>query len=84
MTFDLLIRNGRIVDGSGSPAFLGDIGLRGGKIVGMGRLRGSASRSIDANGLVVAPGFIDSHCHFDAQVTWDPLCSSPATTVQPR
>jgi len=75
MTYDLLIRNGRIVDGSGSPAFHGDIGIRGGKIVGMGRLRGSASRSIDANGLVVAPGFIDSHCHFDAQVTWDPLCT---------
>jgi len=85
MAYDLLIKNGRVIDGSGMPAFLGDVGIRKGKIVEIGRLRGDAARTIDANGLVVAPGFIDSHCHFDAQVTWDPLCTFScyhgATTV---
>ena len=75
MTYDLLITNGKVVDGSGAPAFMGDVGIRNGRIAGIGKLRGSAKRTIDANGLVVAPGFIDSHCHFDAQVTWDPLCT---------
>ena len=85
MTYDLLIKNGRIIDGSGMPAFMGDVGIRDGKIVQIGRLRGDAKRTLDAEGLVVAPGFIDSHCHFDAQVTWDPLCTFScyhgATTV---
>jgi len=85
MAYDLLIKNGRIIDGSGMPAFRGDVGLRNGKIVEMGKLRGSATRTIDVDGLVVAPGFVDNHCHYDAQVTWDPLCTfSPyhgATTV---
>jgi N-acyl-D-aspartate/D-glutamate deacylase len=57
------------------PSFRGDIGIRNGKISEIGRLRGSAARVIDAGGLAVAPGFIDTHCHYDAQVTWDPLCS---------
>src|SRR5690242_13796865 len=85
MEFDLLIKNGRIVDGSGGPAYLGDVGVRNEKIAQIGKLRGSAKRTIDANGLVVAPGFIDNHCHYDAQITWDPLCSFScyhgATTV---
>jgi N-acyl-D-amino-acid deacylase len=75
MAYDLLIKNGRIVDGSGMPSFRGDVAVQNGKIVEIGKLRGSATRTIDANGLVVAPGFIDNHCHYDAQVTWDPLCS---------
>src|SRR4051812_7441770 len=85
MPYDLLIKNGRVVDGSGSPAFKADIGIRNGKIVEIGKLGGDAKRTIDANNLVVAPGFIDSHTHFDAQVTWDPLCTwscyHGATTV---
>jgi N-acyl-D-aspartate/D-glutamate deacylase len=85
MAYDLLIKNGRIVDGSGMPSFRGDVAVQNGKIVEIGKLRGSATRTIDANGLVVAPGFIDNHCHYDAQVTWDPLCSFScyhgATTV---
>ena len=85
MTYDLLIRNGRIVDGSGMPAFRGDIAVKDGKIVEIGKITGAANRTIDADGLAVSPGFIDNHCHYDAQVTWDPLCTfSPqhgATTV---
>src|ERR1700754_520380 len=75
MAYDLLIKNGRVVDGSGMPAFRGDVAVTNGKIVAIGKLRDTASRTIEADGLVVAPGFIDNHCHYDAQVTWDPLCS---------
>jgi N-acyl-D-aspartate/D-glutamate deacylase len=76
MEYDLLIRNGRIIDGSGMPGYRSDISVKDGKIVEIGKLSGSAERVIDVDGLVVAPGFIDNHTHFDAQVTWDPLCSN--------
>jgi N-acyl-D-aspartate/D-glutamate deacylase len=76
MSYDLLITNGRIVDGSGGPSFRGDVAVKDGKIAEIGRLAGAAAdRKVDAGGQVVAPGFIDNHCHYDAQVTWDPLCS---------
>jgi N-acyl-D-aspartate/D-glutamate deacylase len=57
------------------PSFRGDVAVRAGKIVELGKLSGAATRVVDADGLVVAPGFVDNHCHYDAQVTWDPLCS---------
>jgi N-acyl-D-aspartate/D-glutamate deacylase len=85
MAYDLLIKNGRIVDGTGRPSFQGSVAVEDGRIVEVGKVSGPAKRTIDAQGLVVSPGFIDNHCHYDAQVTWDPLCTFScyhgATTV---
>ena len=75
MGLDLAIRNGTIVDGSGAPRFQADIGIQDGQIVEIGRIRSGATQVIDAEGRVVAPGFIDGHTHMDAQVAWDPLGS---------
>ena len=66
MAYDLLVRNGQIVDGSGLPSYWGDVGVAEGKIVEVGQLDGQARRTIDADGRVIAPGFIDNHCHYDA------------------
>src|ERR687884_2115304 len=77
MAYDLLIKNGRVVDGSGEPAFQADVAVKDGKIVGVGKYAGAAAeRMIDAEGRVVAPGFIDHHTHFDPQAVWDPYCGS--------
>src|SRR4051794_3658309 len=76
MEYDLLIRGGRGVDGSGLPAYQADVGLRDGRVAATGRLRGGAARTIDAAGLVVAPGFVDHHTHLDAQLFWDPYGTS--------
>ncbi len=76
MAYDLLIRNGRVVDGSGAPAFHADVAVKQGKIVGVGKVSGAAEEVIDAEGRVVAPGFIDHHTHFDPQALWDPYCGS--------
>src|SRR6201981_4088264 len=69
---DLVIRNGSIVDGTGRAAFRGDIAVDGGVIVGVGGKAGAGRREIDAAGLLVTPGWVDIHTHYDGQVTWDP------------
>jgi N-acyl-D-aspartate/D-glutamate deacylase len=78
MDYDLIISHGTIVDGTGAPRFEGDLGIADGKIKAIGQVRGRAREVIDAKGLVVVPGFVDPHTHYDAQICWDPLltCSS--------
>lgn len=73
--YDLVIRGGRIVDGTRMPAFVGDLAIKDGKVAALGRIAGKGTREIDAKGLVVAPGFIDVHTHYDAQLNWDPYAS---------
>ena len=70
--FDLIIKNANIIDGTGLPSFTGDIAVEDGIIVNRGNDLGEAKSIIDAKGLTLAPGFIDSHTHYDAQLTWDP------------
>jgi N-acyl-D-aspartate/D-glutamate deacylase len=85
MSYDLVIKNGVVIDGSGLPGYRADVGVRHGKIVTIGRIRERAREVLDADGQVVAPGFIDGHTHMDAQVFWDPLgtssCYHGITTV---
>ena len=71
---DLVIRNGLIVDGSGAPAFTGDVAVKGGVISAIGAsVAGTGAREIDARGLLVTPGWVDIHSHYDGQATWDPF-----------
>ncbi|WP_102145278.1 N-acyl-D-amino-acid deacylase family protein [Mycobacterium hubeiense] len=85
MTFDLVIRNGSIVDGLGGEPYVGDVAVRDGVIVGVGSVTGDAAREIDATGLLVTPGFVDLHTHYDGQAIWsdrmNPSSSHGVTTA---
>ena len=73
--YDLLIRGGTVVDGTGAPGRRGDVGVRAGRVAAVGEVRGSAARTLEADGAVVAPGFVDIHTHYDVQVFWDRMLS---------
>ena len=75
---DLVIRAANLVDGTGAPARTADIAIDGDRITEVGRITGEAQRTLDADGLLVTPGFVDIHTHYDAQVTWDPQLSPSA------
>ncbi|XOV88822.1 MAG: amidohydrolase family protein [Pseudomonadota bacterium] len=83
--YDLVIRNGNVVDGTGKPAFIADIGITGDRISGIGADLGRARQQIDAAGRLVTPGFVDIHTHYDGQATWDsmitPSCWHGVTTI---
>ena len=82
---DLIIRNGTVVDGTGAPKRKADVAINGGVIVAVGEVPGRGKREIDATGLLVTPGWVDAHTHFDGQVMWDsyltPSCWHGVTTV---
>ncbi len=71
MSYDIKVTGGTIVDGSGRPGFVGDLGIKGGKVVAIGKVEGPADTTIDAAGKIVSPGFVDVHTHYDAQILWD-------------
>ncbi len=78
MAYDLVVRNGTVIDGSGAPGYRADVGVIGDTIAAIGRIRERGIDEVDAEGHFVTPGFIDGHTHMDAQICWDPLgtCSS--------
>ena len=83
--YDLVIRGGTIVDGSGAAPYRGDVAISGDRIVAIGTVIGAAKREIDATGKLVTPGWVDIHTHYDGQITWasrmDPSSTLGATTV---
>ncbi|HEX9818000.1 MAG TPA: amidohydrolase family protein [Methylomirabilota bacterium] len=85
MPYDLVIKNGVVIDGSGLPRYRADVAVNDGRIASIGRIRERAREVVDAEGRVVAPGFVDGHTHMDAQIFWDPLgtcsCWHGITTV---
>jgi len=87
MTYDTIIKQGTIADGTGQPLFKADIGIQGDRITALGNLPDDAHRIIDAEGMIVSPGFIDPHTHFDAQLLWDgaakPALAHGVTTIVP-
>jgi N-acyl-D-aspartate/D-glutamate deacylase len=76
MAYDLIIKNGTVVDGTGASRKRADVGIADGRIAEIGKITEHAKRTLDASDLIVAPGFIDPHTHFDAQIWWDPMVTS--------
>ncbi len=76
MSYDLLIKNGTVVDGTGAPSYQADVAVADGKIAAIGKITDGAKKTLDASDLIVAPGFVDPHTHYDAQICWDPLITS--------
>src|SRR4051812_36801419 len=72
---DTVIKGGYVVDGTGRPGRQADVAIQGGQVVAIGRVAEAATTTVEADGLVVAPGFVDIHTHFDAQAFWDPTLS---------
>src|SRR5215218_6422722 len=85
MTFDLVIRSGSVVDGTGAPARTADVAITDGVVVEVGTVGGRGTRELDAHGALVTPGFVDVHTHYDGQATWDnrlqPSSDHGVTTV---
>src|SRR5579864_1455702 len=76
MNYDLVIKDAKICDGTGAPAYHGSVGVADGKITAIDKTLSGAKREINADGLVLSPGFIDIHTHYDAQISWDPMLTS--------
>ena len=75
-TFDTVIKGGTIIDGLQTPRYVADVGIKNGRIASIGRIStNDADQVLDASGLIVAPGFVDLHTHYDSQIYWDPWCT---------
>ena len=88
MAYDLMIRGGTLIDGTGAAPHAGDVAIQGGRIVALGAVDGPAKRTIEAEGRAVTPGFVDIHTHYDGQATWDadlaPSCWHGVTSAVDR
>jgi len=76
VSYDIVIKNGLVVDGSGGAPYRADVAIHGDRIAAVGKITDLATRTIDAEGHIVTPGFVDIHTHLDAQISWDPMASS--------
>lgn len=76
MSYDIVIKNGMVVDGTGAPRKRADVAIAAGKIAEIGKVTDGAKKILDASDLIVAPGFVDPHTHYDAQICWDPYLTS--------
>ena len=84
MRYDLVIRGGTVVDGSGGEPFAADIAVRDGRIIDIGDIAGSGTEEIDARGNIVTPGFVDIHTHYDGQITWENRFRPRRRSASPR
>jgi N-acyl-D-amino-acid deacylase len=75
MSYDLIIKNGTVIDGTGAFRRRADVAVKDGKVAEIGKVTDGAAQTIDASDLIVSPGFVDPHTHYDAQICWDPLVS---------